>query len=160
MVRRREHGFTLIELMIVIAIIALIASIAIMSYFTALDRARQKRTVSDMRNLAAAWEARASEMQSYVVSGYIFPDTEASYDDLTAALVPTYTRYVVRRDGWGNPYQFATGTGPKEYGIRSPGRDGVFQEGEYTPGETDDSDCDVIYANGGFITYPVSIKGK
>ena len=160
MIGRRERGFTLIELMIVVGIIALLAAIAMVAYFNAIDRARQKRTVSDMRNIAAAWEQRASEMQSYAVAGYTFPETEATYDQLTEALVPTYTRTVTRLDGWGNPYGFAT-SGPKEYAIRSAGRDGIFQEGgEYTPGDTDDPDCDVVYANGAFITYPVAVKGK
>ena len=45
--------------------------------------------------------------------------------------------------------------------LRSAGRDGVFQEeGKYIAGDTDDPDCDIVYANGGFITYPVAIKGK
>lgn len=160
MVRRRERGFTLIELMIVVAIIALITAIAMVAYFTAIDRARQKRTVSDMRTIAMAWETRASEMQSYLIPGYAFPEAEATYEQLSAALIPTYTRTVMRLDGWGNPYQFATGNGPKEYAIRSAGRDGVFQEGEYIPGDTDDPDCDVVYANGGFVTYPVGVKAK
>jgi len=160
MVRHRERGFTLIELMIVVGIIALLAGIAMMAYFTAIDRARQKRTMSDMRSIAAAWESRASEMQSYAVSGYEFPENEASYEDLSRALVPTYSRTLTRYDGWGHPYDFATGAGPKEYAIRSAGHDGIFEEGEYTPGETDDSDCDVIYANGGFITYPVAVKSQ
>jgi type II secretion system protein G len=161
MVSRRERGFTLIELLIVVAIIALISAIAMVAYFTAIDRARQKRTVSDMRNIASAWEQRASEMQSYAVAGYTFPETETTYDQLSDALMPTYTRTVTRLDGWGNPYDFATGSGPKEYAIRSAGRDGLFQEGgEYTPGDTDEPDCDIVYANGGFITYPVAIKGK
>jgi general secretion pathway protein G len=160
MVRRRERGFTLIELLIVVAIIALISAIAMVAYFTAVDRARQKRTISDMRTIASAWEARASEMQSYVVAGYAFPETEATYEQLSEALVPTYTRAVTRRDGWGRPYQFATGAGPKEYAIRSAGRDGLFEEGEYVAGDTDNPDCDIVYANGGFITYPVAVKGK
>ena len=160
MIGRRQRGFTLIELMIVVAIIALIASIALVAYFTAVDRARQKRTVSDMRTIAQAWETRATEMQTYAVSGYAFPETEATYEQLSEALVPTFSRVVVRLDGWGNPYQFGTSGGPKEYAIRSAGRDGIFEEGEYVPGETDDPDCDIVYANGGFVTYPVAVKGK
>lgn len=159
--RRAERGFTLIELLIVVAIIALITGIAMVAYFTAVDRARQKRTVADMRSIAAAWEARASEMQSYAVAGYQFPETEATHEELSQVLMPTYCRSVARVDGWGRAFEFATGAGPKEYGIRSAGRDGVFQEGgEYTPGDTDDPDCDIVYGNGGFVTYPVAIKGK
>jgi general secretion pathway protein G len=161
MVGRRERGFTLIELLIVAAIIALISAIAMVAYFTALDRARQKRTVSEMRTIASAWEQRAADTQSYAIAGFKFPETEASYEELTDALSPTYCRVVTQLDGWGNPFEFATGDGPKHYAIRSAGRDGIFQEGGvYTAGDTDDPDCDIVYANGGFITYPVAVKGK
>jgi type II secretion system protein G len=160
MVRHRERGFTLIELMIVVGIIALISGIAMIAYFTALDRARQKRTMNDMRAIAAAWEARASEMSSYAVAGYAFPENDATYESMAQALVPTYSRSLSATDGWGRPFSFATGSGPKEYAIRSAGRDGVLEEGEYEPGEKDNADCDVIYANGGFITYPVAVKSE
>ncbi|HYO77446.1 MAG TPA: prepilin-type N-terminal cleavage/methylation domain-containing protein [Thermoanaerobaculia bacterium] len=154
MTHRREQGFTLLELMIVVGIIAMIASIAIMAYVNSLDRARQKRTMSDMRAIATAWEARATELRSYGVPGFEFPTNGATYEDLNEALVPTYSRNLPQNDGWGRPYEFATGSRPKDYAIRSAGRDGVFEEGEYVQGETQHPDCDVVYANGAFIVYP------
>lgn len=157
---RRERGFTLIELLVVVAIIAILAAIAIMAYLTSIDRARQRRTVADIRTIAVAWESRASEMQSYGIAGYQFPQTAVTYEDLRGALSPTYSRVLPRSDGWGRPFEFAVGNGPKQYAIRSAGRDGAMESTEYTAGEVDDPDCDIIYANGSFITYPVAAKSN
>lgn len=161
--RRRESGFTLIEILIVVAIIAIIAGIAMISYFMAIDRARQKRTVNDMRIIATAWETRASETQSYATAGYAYPGQEVTTAELEELLVPTYTRKFPSADGWGNPFDFALGTGAatKEYAIRSRGKDGVAEDAaDVTPGETPNPDCDIIYANGMFVTYPAAAQGK
>jgi type II secretion system protein G len=158
---RRERGFTLIELLVVVAIIAILAAIAMMAYLSSVDRARQRRTVADIRTIAVAWESRASEMQSYGIAGYEFPSTPVSYDDLHNALSPTYSRVLPKMDGWGHPFEFAVGNGPKQYAIRSAGRDGLMEvTTEIEAGEVDNPDCDIIYGNGSFITYPVAVKAQ
>lgn len=156
----RARGFTLLELLVVVAIIGIVAAIAAVAYFNALDRGRQKRTIADIRAIAQAWEARASETRSYGVAGFTFPTTAVEYDGLHAALVPTYSRTIPRFDGWSRPLDFGLGTGPRDYAIRSMGRDGQLQSGAYTPGETTDMDCDIVFSNGSFITYPASIQGQ
>jgi type II secretion system protein G len=160
MSRNRARGFTLLELLVVVAIIGIIAAIATVAYLSALDRARQKRTMADMKAIAASWEARASEMRSYGVAGYNFPTDSVQYEDLFSALVPTYTRIVPRVDGWNRNLEFGIGPGPKNYAIRSTGRDGSAEGTSYTPGETNDLDCDIVFANGGFVTYPGSTQGQ
>ena len=49
-IRNRQKGFTLIELLIVIAIIGIIAALLIPNFLDALQKAKQKRTVADVRN--------------------------------------------------------------------------------------------------------------
>ena len=154
MARRRESGFTLLELLVVVGIIGIIAAIAIGSYFMAVDRARQKRTVNDMRTIASAWEARATDTHSYSAAGYTFPDTPMTADSLQAMLAPTYSRDIPRYDGWNRGYQFGVTNNGKEYAIRSLGRDGTADGTEYVQGETPNPDCDIIYSNGTFVTYP------
>jgi type II secretion system protein G len=158
MQRRRAAGFTLIELLIVVAIIAIIAAISTIAYLSAIERARQKRTVNDMRIVASAWEARATETSTYSAAGYTFPQTAVSYDTLLSALTPTYAKKLPRMDAWGHPLEFALGESPREYAIRSYGRDGAADGSEYTPGDTTEPDCDIVYANGAFVTFPVSVK--
>jgi general secretion pathway protein G len=66
MKKRDSHsGFTLIELLIVIAIIGILAAIAIPNLLNAVQRGKQKRTMSDMRALATAVEAYAVDNNNY-----------------------------------------------------------------------------------------------
>ena len=60
--KRNQKGFTLIELLIVVAIIGILAAIAIPNLLTAMQRAKQKRTMADIRTIATAWEARATDV--------------------------------------------------------------------------------------------------
>ena len=52
--KRDESGFSLIELLIVVAIVGIIATIAVPQLLDAIDRGRQRRTMADMRKVATA----------------------------------------------------------------------------------------------------------
>jgi type IV pilus assembly protein PilA len=62
---KNEKGFTLIELMIVIAIIGILAAIAIPQFSAYRKRAFNATAESDVRNLATAQEAYYVDNQSY-----------------------------------------------------------------------------------------------
>ena len=154
--RRKSHaGFTLIELLVVVAIIGILASIAIANYLSAIHRARQKRTMSDIRNIATAWECRNSEKGSYA-PGFTYPGAAVPFDDLDTALTPNYMESVPKVDGWGRPYEFAFEG--RVYAIRSAGRDGIYEGTDYEPTATDSPDCDIVYSNGNFVTWPANIQ--
>ena len=153
--RGRQAGFTLIELLVVVAIIAVIASIAIMNYLSSLDRARQKRTMADIRSIAQAWESYHSEKGSFSTAGLTFP-TAVTHDDITAALAPTYMRSIPKNDGWGRPLQF--GAEGKLYAIRSSARDGKYEGDDYDDGAGENPDCDIVYSNGNFVRFPEIIQ--
>src|SRR5438270_10677446 len=113
---RKQKGFTLIELVIVVGRIGILAAIAIPNLLTAMQRSKQKRTMADMRTIATAWEARATDMNRYNAAGACsIPGTAITSDNLNTFLAPTYVKSFPLKDGWGNAWTFmadqAWGTG-------------------------------------------------
>jgi len=153
--RRNQSGFTLIELLVVVAIIGILAAIAIVNYLNALSRARQKRTMADIRTIAMAWEQRNAEKGGYA-PGFTFPGTAVTFDALETSLTPNYIQGLPKVDGWGKPLEFAFEG--RVYAIRSAGRDGVFEGTDYDLAATNSSDCDIVYSNGNFVTWPAEVQ--
>ena len=67
--RRGQRGFTLIELLIVVAIIGIIAAILIPNLLDALQKAKQKATVGDIRNIGTAWMSWVTDQMSAAAAG-------------------------------------------------------------------------------------------
>jgi type II secretion system protein G len=161
---RARRGFTIIELLVVVGIIAILASIAINNYIGAMNRARQKRTMADIRGVALAWEARAVDIKAYNAAGFTLPANPITYAELKSILSPTYMGNIPQMDGWGNPFEFRMdrpiGAVPAaSYAIRAAGRDGHYQSA-YVAGPTTDFDCDIVYAEGSFIIWPEGTQQK
>jgi type IV pilus assembly protein PilA len=167
MIRKNQKGFTLIELLIVVAIIGILAAIAIPNLLTAMQRAKQKRTMADMRTIATAWEARATDVNRYNAAGLTAGLANAvTATALSGALTPTYIKTLPQKDGWGNAFEFGTelafaagGAAAQQYGILSYGRDGAIQ-GTASTGGTTNFDCDIIYQNGSFVEYPEGVQAQ
>lgn len=159
---RTDRGFTVIELLIVVAIIGILAAIAIPNLITAINRAKQKRTISDIRNIATAWEAHALDANSYTASAATFPwpVSPISQGELESLLIPHYVKKIPVLDGWGTAYQFGSdqpfGSYGQGYAIRSAGWDQQFDGDSYQYGLASDFECDIVYANGAFVSYPQS----
>src|ERR1044071_1027527 len=106
-IRNRKKGFTLIELLIVVAIIGIIAALLIPNFLDALQKAKQKRTVADERNVGTAmfsWltdQAQASAAGAQVaLSNY----KGVTSTVMTNFLVSQYIQVVPTQDGWKHAF--------------------------------------------------------
>lgn len=79
MKKLNKKGFTLAELLIVIAIIAILIAIAIPAFGTALDNARLQTDHANMRSAYAI--AQVANLQGYIeCDGNIYKPGDATYD--------------------------------------------------------------------------------
>ena len=160
-----KKGFTLIELLVVVAIIEILAAIAIPNLLNAMTRARQRKTMAEIRTLATAWETRNVEVGRYnaAAAGYAGIDQAVSMDDLETTLKPTYVRSFPKQDAWDQPFACFTdiswndSVSAQKYAIISSGADKKFDPA--TPaGATSNFDCDIIFVSGSFLTYPGGVQ--
>lgn len=172
--RNRQRGFTLIELLIVVAIIGIIAAILIPNLIDALQKAKQKRTMADMRNVGTAWLSWVTDVVSGAAAGAgVNTWTGTSYVEITHAnlfttLHPSATFFYLNelpaRDGWKNSYNYGyTGNplGSQVIAIGSRGRDGSLVStsaltgtitiGPFTPTKYDEN---IVWADGFFVRWP------
>ena len=115
--RRIAVGFTLVELMVVIVIIGLLATVVMINVMPSQDRAMVEKARADVSVLEQA-------VETYRLENLVYPRTGQGLDALVGAPagLARPERYrqggYIRRlptDPWGNPYQY-----------RQPGRDGAF----------------------------------
>ena len=112
--RRREDGFSLVELMVVIVIIGLLATIVIVNVMPAADRAAVTKARADIATLEQA-------IEMYRLDNMTYPTTQQG---LQALLSGNYIRRLPE-DPWDNPYQYsAPGPEGRPFRIASLGADG------------------------------------
>src|ERR1051326_717265 len=137
-----SSGFTLVELLITMAIILTIAALAIPNLLAAVNAARNAKAVGDLRSIG-------DDIEAYNVINYKYPDSLADIGR------DTFT------DPWGNPYQYfnfagVNGKGPMRkdrflvpintyFDLYSKGPDGQ----SVPPLTAQPSRDDVIWANDG-----------
>jgi type II secretion system protein G len=167
MKKRNHKGFTLIELLIVVAIIGIIVAIAIPNLLNAIQRAKQKRTMGDMRSAGTAAEAYAVDFNHYpaAAAGYTPPSGLSSAPTTTfgkpgsgfnAQVTPTYIRLLPLTDGWSSYFLYGANTGNQDYQIYSNGKNGSTDTATW--GETTNFNADIVFIDGQFVQYPAGAQ--
>jgi prepilin-type N-terminal cleavage/methylation domain-containing protein len=112
---KKNEGFTLIELMIVIAIIGILAAIAIPQFSAYRQRSYNAAAEADLRNAATAQEAYYVDAQTYT----------ATVTSLIGSTYGLYTSQGVTLGGSlsGSQYIMTAyhGSGNKTYSLLGPG---------------------------------------
>jgi len=162
-----QKGFTLIELLIVIAIIGLIAAMLIPNLLDAMQKAKQKRTIADIRITGTAMFSWLTDQVGAAAAGAAGTNVDlGSYgsvlqaSDLVTILEPTYLQVVPTRDGWKGTYDYylniSSVMSRSVMAIRSRGSDGVASTNVYTVTNFDPTDYgqDIVWADGYMVRWP------
>ena len=115
---KNEKGFTLAELLIVVAIVAVLVAISIPMFNSKLEQAREATDVANMR------AAKAAAVVSYT-NGDIVVDTVYAYDADDGVLLDTGEK---PKNGYGKGTETNAGTTYSDY---DPG-DGKYKDGYIT----------------------------
>ena len=140
-----------------VAIAGIVAAILVPNFLDALQKAKQKRAVTDLRTIGQAIELYKAE------HGAVPPATDVA--GLATALGTQYGSALPRLDPWQHPFRYAcwqespTANGCDHYRIACAGRDGRFEQLDlkaYEAAEFDpiEYDRDIVYGDGAFIVQP------
>ena len=107
--KQKTLGFTLIELMVVVAIIGILASVAYPSYLDSFRKARRADAQADMVQYAGFAERIFTETNSYV-SATTDAASLVDTDFYTYATVPTATAFTITITAQGGQANDVCGT--------------------------------------------------
>lgn len=122
--QRISHGFTLIEVMVVIVILSVLAALIVPRVMSRPDEARVVAARQDVAQILQA-------LKLYRLDNYRYPSTQQGLSALVAK--PTqepvpqrWQSYLdkVPKDPWGNPYQYLSPGSKGEVDVFSLGADG------------------------------------
>jgi general secretion pathway protein G len=136
------RGFTLLEIAVVIAILGVLAATAGVRYLDMIERARQARTIVELRGIAAELDPMGDD-------GARLPDTLAEVGITTL-------------DPWGRPYRYLRLQGALPLGVASGG-DGLpdVAAGEEAPAIADArKDRFLVPINSDYDLYSVGPDGE
>lgn len=137
---RPDAGFTLVEMIVVVAILGILVSIVVPALLTAVNRSRQRRTMADMNNIAKA-------------NGMAQVDTSRFVNALSD-LSPTYMNPVPTEDAWGTAYVYTPAGDQRSYDLTSYGSDAAAGPAPPAVWQDDPFEPDIIMDTGQFTQFP------
>ena len=121
---KRQSGFTLIEIMVVVVILGILAALIAPNVISRIDDAQITKVKQDIRALESA-------LKQYRLDNFRYPTTDEGLDALVTPPSDPNARwpeggYLDRlpRDPWDRPYVYLQPGNQGEYDIYSLGRDG------------------------------------
>lgn len=122
--KSRQKGFTLLEIIVVVAIIAILAAYIAPKVTGRVDDARVSKAKSDIRALDASLEL-------YKLDNFTYPSTEQGLEALVTKPSGAELKYWRKggyikklvKDPWGNDYQYQFPGSHGEFDIMSLGAD-------------------------------------
>ena len=124
--RNRHSGFTLIEIMVVVVILAVLGALVVPNILGKVDTARVTAAKTDINSIKTA-------LDLYRLDNFRYPTTEQGLQALVKQPAdPAITNYpphgyltTLPKDPWGNPYIYVSpGSDGRDFEITSYGRDG------------------------------------
>ncbi len=124
--RTDDRGFTFIEIMVVVAILAILAALVVPRIMGRTDDAKRTAAKVQIRNIEGA-------LQLYKLDNGVYPTTEqglrALVEKPTVGVIPKKWKlggYLPKlpEDPWGNPFKYQSPSQRGEYEVVSLGTDG------------------------------------
>lgn len=123
MSRTARSGFTLVEMLVVLAIIGILVAVITPAYTAYKRRAGRQATVSSMRNIALALEQYKEDMGDYPAS--LRDLVKAPSENRDQWQGPYIKSKETPKDGFSNPFQYAVTQGAEHpYELSSYGANG------------------------------------
>ena len=168
----RQGGFSIVELVLVILIIGLIASIMIPNLIDALHKAKQRRTMGELRLIGTAWmswltdnagASAAGAQQTYKVTGFNALTYAQIYNYLHPSDTFFYMQEVPERDPWGSQLTFYLNSNTlsdSQLLLCAAARDNIYETCNGTddipigPFVATNFDQDIVWADGFLVRWP------
>jgi len=123
--RLRKSGFTLLELLVVLLIIALLAGYVGPKLFGEVDKAKIKAAASQMKTISDALDHYRLDVGQYPTTEQGTKSLFLKPEGASSKWQGPYLAKEVPPDPWDNPYVYRKpGTSGKEYDLLSLGADG------------------------------------
>jgi len=118
-----KKGFTIIELMVVITIIGILASLVAPKFMGKLETAKVKTTKAQLEMFSTALDSFNLDVGRYPTEEEGLKVLWVKNNNIKGYDGP-YLPKPVEADAWGNPYHYKTGINDHPYDIVSYGKDG------------------------------------